>query len=176
MEIKDFKMVVTPGQSKIVQEFLFNNGYSWGTGSTNVTEYPFINIVLDFSFGKLSYWSIDDLDKSYSPELTFEQFQKLYMQEDKSLRYNDGKPKWSLVDFKSLEPMVKVLEYGCTKYEKNNWKKGLDNTEVLESLSRHLFALMSGEELDPESQLPHIGHIMCNAMFFQYHKNKENGA
>ena len=82
MEIKDFKMVVTPGQSKIVQEFLFKNGYSWGTGSTNVTEYPFINVVLDFSFGKLSYWGIDDLDKSYSPELTFEQFQKLYMQDN----------------------------------------------------------------------------------------------
>ena len=81
-------MVVIPQQSKIVQEFLFKNGYSWGTGSTNVTEYPFINIVLDFSFGKLSYWDIDDLDKSYSPELTFEQFQELYMQEAKQDNVN----------------------------------------------------------------------------------------
>ena len=64
MEIKDFKMVVTPEQSVIVQEFLFKNGYSWANGSTNVTEYPFINIVLDFNFGKLSYWDIDELDKS----------------------------------------------------------------------------------------------------------------
>lgn len=96
--------------------------------------------------------------------------------ENKSLRYNENKPHWALVDFKSIEPMVKVLEYGTLKYSRDNWKKGLDTTEILESLSRHLFALMSGEEVDSESQLPHIGHIMCNAMMYQYHlnKNKEN--
>lgn len=31
-------------------------------------------------------------------------------------RYNDGKLKWSLVDFESLEPMVRVLEFGAKKY------------------------------------------------------------
>lgn len=176
MEIKDFKIVVTPEQSKIIQEFLFKNGYSWISKVTNIQytnlEYLFFSNKRGISVGRQQ----EDFNEKPFTELTFEQFKKLYMQEDKSLRYNEGKPKWSLVDFKSLEPMVRVLEYGCTKYEKDNWKKGLDNTEVLESLSRHLFALMSGEELDPESQLPHIGHIMCNAMFFQYHKNKENGA
>jgi hypothetical protein len=34
----------------------------------------------------------------------------LCMQE-KSLRYNDGKLDWTLVDFKALEPLVQVLEY-----------------------------------------------------------------
>jgi hypothetical protein len=34
---------------------------------------------------------------------------------------------------------------------------------------RHLIALLDGEELDSESGLPHIGHIMCNAMFHSYH-------
>lgn len=94
---------------------------------------------------------------------------------EKSLRYNEGKPQWSLVDFKSLEPMVRVMEYGCTKYSRDNWKKGLDTTQILESLSRHLFALMSGEIIDPESEQEHIGHIMANAMFWQYHyeKNKQ---
>ena len=95
---------------------------------------------------------------------------------EKSLRFNNGKPKWSLVHFKSIEPLVSVLEYGAKKYTvdnisgKENWKKGLDTTEVLESLSRHLFSLMDGEELDKESGLPHIGHIMANSMFYSYHK------
>jgi uncharacterized protein YuzB (UPF0349 family) len=92
---------------------------------------------------------------------------------EQSLRYNEGKPQWSLVDFKSLEPMVRVMEYGCTKYSRDNWKKGLDTTQILESLSRHLFALMSGEIVDPESGEEHIGHILCNAMFWQYHYNKQ---
>ena len=31
---------------------------------------------------------------------------------------------------------------------------------------------MSGEQNDPESGLPHAGHILCNMMFYEYHKNK----
>lgn len=34
------------------------------------------------------------------------------------LRYNTGKPRWSLVDFDTLEGMVKVLEFGASKYTK----------------------------------------------------------
>ena len=119
-------------------------------------------------------------------------------------RYNQGKPKWSLVHFKSLEPLVRVLEYGAHKYSiyedkvgtefkgseilqeqvqklnlkvkstgKENWKIGLNKDEILESLTRHLFALIDGEENDPESGLPHIGHIFCNAMFWQYHNTNK---
>jgi len=92
--------------------------------------------------------------------------------EEQGDRFNDGKPKWALVDFKSLEPMVSVLEFGMKKYAKDNWKKGLDSEEVLESLMRHTFALNSGDEFDPESGLSHIGHIQCNAMFLEFMRNK----
>lgn len=85
-----------------------------------------------------------------------------------ALRFNKDKRKWSLVHFKSLEPMVEVLEFGAEKYEPDNWKKGLDKKEILESMMRHLGALMDGEEYDPESGINHIGHIMCNAMFYSY--------
>lgn len=94
------------------------------------------------------------------------------IEKEKSLRYNDGKVQWSLVDFKSIEGLPRVLEFGAKKYSRDNWKIGLDPNEILDSLSRHLFALMSGETNDPESGLPHIGHILCNAMFYEYHTNK----
>ena len=83
-------------------------------------------------------------------------------------RFNFKKPKWSQVDFKSLEPMVAVLEYGELKYSKKNWMKGLPATEVIESLLRHTFALLEGEELDKESGLSHIGHMLSNCMFISY--------
>ncbi len=83
-------------------------------------------------------------------------------------RHNDGKPQWSMVDFKALEPMVEVLEYGAKKYSKDNWKKGLPYTKVSESLIRHLVAFLSGEYFDSESGLPHVGHIACNAMFLSH--------
>lgn len=86
----------------------------------------------------------------------------------KALRYNQGKPRWSLVHFNSLEPMVKVLMYGADKYAVDNWKKGLDRREILDSMMRHLGALMDGQEVDPESGEYHIGHIMCNCMFYSY--------
>lgn len=88
---------------------------------------------------------------------------------DKALRYNEGKVQWSLVDFPSLEPMVRVLEFGMKKYAKDNWKKHMDLDKILDSTMRHIAALNSGESIDPESGLPHIGHIMCNAMFYSFH-------
>lgn len=91
---------------------------------------------------------------------------------DRALRFNEGKLKWSLVDFKSLESMVKVLEYGAKKYGKNNWKKGFPQEEIIESMLRHIFAFLNGEKLDKESGLPHTGHIMCNAMFLEFMENK----
>ncbi|WZE63567.1 dATP/dGTP pyrophosphohydrolase [Maribacter phage Panino] len=90
------------------------------------------------------------------------------MNEDLGKRYNSGKRRWSLVDFQSLEPMVEVLEFGATKYDDHNWKKGLKTTEIAESLLRHLVAFLNGEDNDPESGLSHIGHIQCNAMFLSY--------
>src|SRR5437773_5945784 len=88
------------------------------------------------------------------------------------LRFNEGKLRWSLVNYKALEPMIRVLMYGAEKYDDHNWEKGLDKKEILECLQRHLAALMDGETHDEESKLHHIGHIMCNAMFYSYFENK----
>jgi hypothetical protein len=89
---------------------------------------------------------------------------------EKGLRDNKNKPQWSLVCLPTLEPMIKVLEFGKNKYGLENWKKGLDKKEILESLQRHLVALFEGEEIDKESGLDHIGHVLCNAMFYSYER------
>jgi len=102
------------------------------------------------------------------PELTLMKKSAEKLQKEKALRYNQGKPKWSLVHFKSLEPMVKVLMYGADKYAPDNWKKGLNEKEILDSMQRHLAALIDGQVIDEESKLHHIGHIMCNCMFYSY--------
>jgi len=115
------------------------------------------------SYGLGQYKKEHDSD----PELT--RLQKSIVEHNqKALRYNQGKPKWSMVHFKSLEPMVKVLMYGADKYARDNWKKGLDRQEILDSMQRHLAALIDGQEIDPESQEHHIGHLMCNCMFYSY--------
>ena len=95
------------------------------------------------------------------------------MDEQKALRYNEGKPKWSYVHYASLEPMIRVMEFGAKKYAPKNWQNQMDTTEILESMQRHLAALMDGEEFDKESGLPHMGHIQANAMFYNFHKAKK---
>lgn len=92
---------------------------------------------------------------------------------DKADRYNAGKRRWSLVHYKSLEPLVEALEYGANKYAPDNWKKGLDKKEILDSTMRHISAVIDGEDLDPESKVKHIGHAMANLMFYEYFDNKK---
>lgn len=82
-------------------------------------------------------------------------------------RHNDGKPKLSLVleARHALNGAADVLGQGLTEYGRANWRKGLDQTEVCDSLSRHLVAFMAGENIDPKSGLPHVDHLLCNALF-----------
>lgn len=77
-------------------------------------------------------------------------------------RYNDGKPDFSLVPMIALEECAKVFDYGRKKYSEWNWLKGQDWSHPYASLMRHLSAWQQGEEIDPESGLPHLGHAMCN--------------
>lgn len=93
---------------------------------------------------------------------------EMHLEKEKAQRFNKDKPQWSLVDFESFEPMIKVLEFGAKKYAPFNWQKGFDQRILMESLLRHAFAYLSGEEEDPESGLSHIGHIQCNAMFLAF--------
>jgi hypothetical protein len=95
-------------------------------------------------------------------------WQVVHDKKEEAQRYNEGKPKWSLVHFKSLEPLVKVLMYGENKYSTDNWKKGLPKREILNSMMRHMAALVDGQDVDEESKEHHIGHIMANCMFYSY--------
>jgi hypothetical protein len=91
-----------------------------------------------------------------------------YKKEVLADRKNEGKIQWSLVDYESLEPMVKALEFGANKYSRDNWKKGLPHSSIIDSTMRHITAIQKGENVDPESGICHIGHAMCNLMFLSW--------
>lgn len=58
---------------------------------------------------------------------------------------------------------AKVFEYGKKKYAAWNWAKGMQWSIPVACALRHADAMWyRGEELDPESCLPHLGHLMCN--------------
>lgn len=86
----------------------------------------------------------------------------------KAKRYNKGKPRPTLVEPLAIEGLTAVLEMGAVKYGRNNWRKGLVASEILDSLLRHVNQLVKGETHDQESGLPHIDHIGANWMFYSY--------
>lgn len=56
-----------------------------------------------------------------------------------------------------------VAQYvGLTKYGAWNWRSaGVRVSTYLSAMQRHMDAYMSGEEVDPIDQTPHLGHIMA---------------
>lgn len=84
------------------------------------------------------------------------------------LRYNQGKPRHDLVSWPAINELAKVLTAGSQKYDARNWEKGLSYSDTFASLQRHLTAWYGGEEYDQETGLPHMAHVLCNAMFLQH--------
>jgi hypothetical protein len=64
----------------------------------------------------------------------------------------------------SFEPAARVFDYGRKKYAAWNWAKGMPWSVPLGCAVRHCLAIIGGEENDPESGLPHIGHVQCNLL------------
>lgn len=77
-------------------------------------------------------------------------------------RYNGGKVDYSYIPLSTLDEEAKVWMAGAAKYKRFNWAKGMSWSAVLASLMRHLAAWQSGEDLDPETGLSHLGHAACN--------------
>ncbi len=75
-----------------------------------------------------------------------------------------------------LECAVYVFVYGMGKYKRWNWLKGMPWSVPLASAIRHAKAMFAGEDLDPESGLPHKGHFVCNLiMLATYYDTYKEG-
>ena len=76
-----------------------------------------------------------------------------------------GKLRYDLIPVKPLEDIAKVLTYGAKKYGDRNWEQGIAWNRVYGAIQRHLNAFWAGEDIDPESKLPHLAHAGCEIMF-----------
>lgn len=65
---------------------------------------------------------------------------------------------YALIPVEALAEIARVYGYGAKKYEPNNWRRGYTWSLSYSAMQRHLNAFWSGEELDPESGLPHLAH------------------
>jgi hypothetical protein len=81
------------------------------------------------------------------------------------LKYDTEKIPLELLDPVALEGLGKVLEFGKKKYAAHNWRGGISFSRLLGAALRHTFAIIRGEDNDPESGLPHVDHLGCCWMF-----------
>jgi hypothetical protein len=84
---------------------------------------------------------------------------------EEGIKYDGGKVRMELVPLLGIEAVAKVITFGSAKYGEHNWRKGLKFGRIQGAMLRHLTAIEGGEELDPESGLPHAYHVACNAIF-----------
>lgn len=80
-------------------------------------------------------------------------------------KHDQDKPKVELLDPLALEGLAAVLTFGAKKYAAHNWRGGLSYSRLLGAALRHTFAILRGEDNDPESGLPHVDHLGCCWMF-----------
>lgn len=86
-----------------------------------------------------------------------------------------GKLRYSLVPWRTLEEVVRVLEHGAAKYGADNWRKVPDaRRRYADAAMRHfvpyLRALIAGEDTadinkDAETGLHHLAHAVCCLLF-----------
>lgn len=95
------------------------------------------------------------------------------------LRYDKGKVKLGLISAIAQNGLGKVLTYGAKKYHDHNWRKGMDWSRCIDSLTRHWNKFLQGEDYDYDPSCEgcqteyckdhswelHIDCIQCNSMF-----------
>lgn len=94
------------------------------------------------------------------------------------MKFDSDKPKMELLDPYAIEQLAMVLTFGAKKYGAWNWAKGLSYSRLIGAALRHLFAFVKGEDLDEESNLPHLAHCFCCIMMLlamtQRHSNLDD--
>ena len=133
MEISNFKMAVTPEQSRTVQEFLFKNGYDWAYGNHACAN---INKKILCFDGTIMMWanSFGEIYGDYE-ELTFKQFKEKYMK--KTLNTQVGGNHYQDFPIQPIEfimknslsfPVGNIIKYVC-RFDKKNGLEDLNKAK-----------------------------------------------
>lgn len=84
------------------------------------------------------------------------------------LKHDQEKPRMDLLDPGFLEETARVLSFGASKYHAHNWRGGISVSRLIAAIYRHIGAINRNEDVDPESGLPHTGHLGCCVQFLDW--------
>lgn len=89
-------------------------------------------------------------------------------------KFDNDKPRWSLLPWTSVKEIVRVLTFGAKKYEDNNWKYVEEPTDRYYSAAlRHLTDWWTTEKNDSETGISHLAHAGCCILFLLWFELRE---
>lgn len=80
------------------------------------------------------------------------------MGQSEAAKFDGGKSRYDLIAAHPLELLARVYTFGAKKYADEDWRKGIGWKRIFAAMMRHAWSWMRGEDLDPESGLPHLAH------------------
>ena len=80
-------------------------------------------------------------------------------------KFDQGKLRVDLLPPDALEALADIYTHGAKEYGDRNWEDGgFSWGRLFAAMMRHAWAFWRGEDMDPESGLPHAAHMTWNAM------------
>lgn len=77
------------------------------------------------------------------------------------LKHDKGKPDLSLIPYSAQCAEALAFGFGADKYERDNFKAGMEASRLIAAAQRHIGAWWEGQDLDPESGVTHLAHARC---------------
>jgi hypothetical protein len=85
---------------------------------------------------------------------------------DQGHKADAGKLRYDLIPPRAEEMLAAVLTHGAERYGAGSWMLVHDaRARYTAALMRHLAAWRKGERTDQDSGLPHMAHLLANAVF-----------
>jgi len=85
-----------------------------------------------------------------------------YPDDNPKTALGEAKPKMSHTPTESIRLLGQVHSMGAAKYGAFNWReKTVSSTVYYDAAMRHLMAYFDGQDIDEESGLPHLAHVMA---------------
>jgi len=85
------------------------------------------------------------------------------------------KVRFDLIPIAPLVEVAKVFSFGAYHYGDRNWEAGFSWSRCIGSVWRHFTKWLLGEELDDESGLNHLAHVIVNVLFLMQYTFTKKG-
>lgn len=110
----------------------------------------------------LDYWNAQ---QEHKDKKDTEFMMSGYPDDNPKTAFGEAKPKLSDTPTVGIQEMGRVFTGGAAKYGRFNWRDhAVSSTVYYDAAQRHLMAWFAGEDIDSESGISHLAHVMacCN--------------